>query len=135
MRLSNLLTTSYWFSQPDPALNTVKVIWFAVFFGLIAAGLVALFLRQRTEDGALKLAFGRGANLVLTMGLTGLLFFFFRQENVAFLGWRFWFFAWFVGVLWWGAVYGRYLVKRLPVIRAEQKERELRERYSPNRRR
>jgi len=131
MSIKNLLYSSYWFSQPQIATRGVLWFWIGFFLVLILGGLVLLILQRTQPDKALRLVFTRFGNCALAMGIIGIIWFYFRQERVLILGWRFW-------LVLWGAVFAiwifkviRYAVKRIPQIRAENKDREAREQYLP----
>jgi len=131
MSIKNLLYSSYWFSQPRLATHAVLWLWIGFFLVLVLACLVLLFLQRTQQDKALRLVFSRFSSCTLAMGIVGLIWFYFRQERVLILGWRFW-------LVLWVAIFGvwlfkiiRYTVKRIPQIKAENKERELREKYLP----
>ncbi len=131
MSLRNLFHSSYWFSQPELATHAVRWFWIVLFLTLILAGLVLLFLRRHQEAKALQAVFAGLSRCTLTLGILGLLWFYFRQERVLVLGWRFWLLLWVVVLaIWLGRILW-YAVKRLPQIKAENKERENREKYLP----
>ncbi len=131
MSLKNFFHFSYWFTQPDAAVYGVRAFWIAFFIILLAAGVALLILRAFKSENAVRLVLSRGANALLTLGILGLLWFVFRQQNVAILSMRFWMLVWVVAaVIWFGSVL-RYVVLRMPAIKAENREREIREKYLP----
>lgn len=131
MRFSHLLFKSYWFTQPDPALGLARWAWLVFFLALFGGGVAALMFRQKQEEGYRRSFLARLANAGITLGIFGLLWFFFRQQNVFFLGWRFWLLIWFAVFLFWTAIIAYHLLKRLPAIRAEQAARAARAKYLP----
>jgi hypothetical protein len=56
---------------------------------------------------------------------------FFRQQQVAFLAWRFWLVLWLVLFLYWGYKVAYYATKRLLIISQEQTQKELKQKYLP----
>ncbi len=131
MSFKNLLHFSYWFSQPDPTMQGVRSFWIIFFAAIIVLGILVFVVRMLKKENALRLVLGRFANACFTLGFLGLLWFAFRQENVSFLSWRFWMGLWVVAAVLWAGSILRYTIKRLPLIKAENKEREMREKYLP----
>lgn len=131
MSFKNFFYFSYWFSQPDPAVSGVRALWIVIFLAMVVFGATALIIRAWRQENATRLVLGRLASAFFTLGLLGLLWFAFRQENVSFLSWRLWMGLWAVAaVVWFGSIV-RYTIGRIPRIKAENKERELREKYLP----
>lgn len=131
MSIRNLFYWSYWFQQPYIARDLVLWIWLVGFLGLVLAGLVVLFIKPYRLDNAEQRLLGRFSSCFLTMGILGLVWFFFRQERVVFLAWRFWLLIWFAVLLVWLVKNIRYAVKRLPQIKAEHATRAAQEKYLP----
>lgn len=131
MNLTNLLQSSYWFSQPEAAVRSVRWVSLGLFLLLCLGGLVLIYLRNYRPDKAERAVFGRLSTWSLTVGIIGLLWFSFRQEKVLFLGWRFWWVFWGIIFLAWLYKIVYYLIKRLPQIKVENKERKSKEKYLP----
>ena len=131
MQFSNLLYTSYWFSQPYIAHGAVAWFWIGLFLALILIGLFARIVGVVSPDHLRQEILRRLSVLGLTLGLIGLIWFFLRQERIPFLAWRFWLLLWVLGFVWWAAAVLRYAIKRVPNIRLEQAERLKREKYLP----
>jgi len=133
MQIQNILKSSYWFYQPFIAIGVVRWVWIIGFLVLVLGGLVARMIRiyklnleQRTRE-----TLRRSGNMLITMGFLGLLWFFFRQEQVAFLAWRFWLILWLVIFGWWIYRIIFYVVKRSPMIQNEQAKKIEMEKYLP----
>ena len=90
-----------------------------------------MFISKYSENKINKIVERRFSGFGCTMGLWGLVWMFFRQENIALLGWRFWLMLWLVIVLWWLARIMRYVVKRVPEIKKEKEEIEKLAKYLP----
>lgn len=131
MSVYNLFYLSYWIGQPRIARGNVLLFWVLSFLFLVLVGLVCKFLSHRREENEIKKALRRFGNLGLAMGFLGLLWLFFRQERVAFFAWRFWLAFWLLGFVWWLGAVIRYTIKRLPEIKKERWEREMRAKYLP----
>ncbi|MFA6486310.1 MAG: hypothetical protein WCT40_03010 [Candidatus Magasanikbacteria bacterium] len=127
----NLLKLDYWFRQPYIAHGAVKWIWVVLFLALVLAGLIARIFYSVQKEKSIRELIRRFSNLGLTTGLLGLVWLFFRQENVPFLAWRFWLLGLAViAVVWLGKLLW-YVFRRLPAIREEQKQREVMNKYLP----
>lgn len=133
MQVQNILKTSYWFYQPFIAIGGVKWFWIVGFLTLVLVGLVAKIVRVYNEkiDQGTKEVLRRAGNMLITTGLLGLLWMFFRQQQVAFLAWRFWLLLWIILVAWWGYKVIYYAIKRLPMISSEQAKKNLMNKYMP----
>jgi len=131
MSFKNFFHISYWFQQPDPAMHGVRIFWIVFFLIFVVGGIALLVVKAMKQEKAVRLVVGRYASAFITLGITGLLWFVFRQENVSILSYRFWMAIWVVTAgLWLGSIIS-YTVRRIPAIKAENKERELREKYLP----
>lgn len=117
MNVKNILASSYWFYQPFIAIGFAKLFWTGAFLMLVLLGLIAKIVRVAKKDinGRTKEILRRSGNLLLTMGLLGLLWFFFRQQQVAFLAWRFWLVLWVALFASWLYKVLFYTFKKLPV--------------------
>lgn len=129
MSIKNLFYWSYWFQQPMVLKNAAMGMWLVFFLVLVAAGLVALFMRAGSNEQAFKNFLNRVAGLGLTMGIFGLVWLFFRQEHIPFLAWRVWLGIWVMVFVVWVIPLLKYFVKRLPAVRAENAARMEKERY------
>ncbi len=133
MQIQNVLKGSYWFYQPFIAVGAVRWFWIVSFLVMILAGLIAKIVRVSNDklSGGTKEVLRRGGNLFITMGCLGWLWMFFRQQQVAFLAWRFWLLLWVVIFVWQAVKIAIYATKRLPVINNEQAKRDLQAKYLP----
>ncbi len=132
MNLGKLFSWTYWFQQP--LITSGWAMWFFVltFLGLVLLGLIAKILRLYRSDKLEKEVLNRFGSWGIATGLVGLIWFFFRQERVAFFAWRFWLLGWVVWTGVWITKNILYSVKRVPIIRQEASEREIRNKYLPN---
>jgi hypothetical protein len=144
MNIANLIKFDYWFSQPFTARGFALWMLVGGFLLFIVAGLVFKILSQYTtprpspnrggaEGGvrSKKLVLKRVGSLGITMGFFGLIWMFFRQERVAFLAWRFWLLLWLAVTVFWAYRLVRYVLKRIPEIKAEEERRASIEQYLP----
>ncbi|MFA5128073.1 MAG: hypothetical protein WC457_03680 [Patescibacteria group bacterium] len=131
MSITNFLDLSYWFHQPFIARGTSMWIWVGIFLGSVLVGLILKIVQQRLEEKYLKKIINSFGTIGLSVGLTGLLWLFFRQERVPFLAWRFWLVLIFGCALWRIVVHVIFLARRVPRIRAEHADKQIREKYLP----
>lgn len=131
MNLKNLVDWSYWFYQPFTAKGGVMWFFMISFLALVLFGLTAKIVRLYGQDKWYKEVLRRSGNAGITMGLLGIIWFFFRQERVAFLAWRFWLLLWVAGAVYWLVKIIMYIIKRVPVIKQEQTKRDEINKYLP----
>ncbi len=133
MSIKNLISWSYWFSQPYIARGGLFYVLLG-FFGIVALlGVAAFVLRAYEKDALKKEVYKRFGMIGVVMGLWGLTWFFFRQQRIPFFSWRFWLFPWLPLFAWWVHRVIRFMTKRVPVIRAQQQEKAVKEKYLPKR--
>ncbi len=131
MSIFNLLELSYWFQQPFVARAWSLRGWVIVLLFLVLAGIVGKIIQLKQSEKVIRQILNRLSNISLTVGLLGLLWLFFRQQQVPFLAWRFWLALMFGGLLWSVIRTIIFLVKRYPEIKAEKAEREMKAKYLP----
>lgn len=131
MNIMHILDWSYWFQQPFIARGTVVWIWVIIFLAAIFGGLILKFVQQQLSEKYIKKMVNSFSNVGLTSGLLGLLWLFFRQEQVPFLAWRFWLLFLVVYALFVIIKNLKFVITRLPEIRAEHAERAQKEKYLP----
>lgn len=131
MHPSNLFQTIYWFNQPEMARGLSLWILVGGFLLFILGGIAFKILTPYAKIRAKREPLRRAGNFCLTIGFFGLMWMFFRQEEIPFLAWRFWLLLLLGLFVWWLARIARYTVKRVPEIRKEQLEKERMEKYLP----
>lgn len=131
MNLKHFLYSSYWFSQPDLATKGVEAVYLVILLALVLGGIAALIIRRRSVMPAMQNLLNRYAACGITMGIVGLLLFYFREQHVFFLGWRIWFLLWIIILASWLYRLVSYHLKRIPFIKAAYEERVAREKYLP----
>lgn len=129
----NVMHMEYWFKQPDVTMGLLS--WILIIFLLVLAlsGLILKILRRYREDKFHKEIMRRLSNLNLTIGILGLLWMFMRQEHVLLLAWRIWALTLLLIFVWWLSKVLRYVVKRVPSLRAESAAKENLDKYLPGR--
>ncbi len=131
MSFRHFFQAAYWFSQPGVAYEGVRIISWGFFIAALVAGIVLFVLAHKAGNRLDKTVYNRYATWAASLAFMGLLWMFFRQEGIIFLGWRFWL---AIGALGWGVWLYRlvnYSLKRVPQIRLEQEARAKKEKYLP----
>jgi len=131
MSIFNLFQLSYWFHQPFIARGWSLRGWVIILLLLVLAGIVGKILIVKQDKKVIRQVYNRLTNISLTVGLLGLLWLFFRQQQVPFLAWRFWLVLLFGGLLWSVIRAVVFFVRRYPEIKAEQAAQELKAKYLP----
>ena len=131
MKFTNLFYSSYWFSQPVIATRNVYLFWLISLIVLTGAGLGCLIAEKFTEKGVNKKIFNKFGDLFSSLGIAGLILFFFRQQSVPLLGNRIWFLVWGIVFLVWLGVVLKYIFLRVPQVRIEQEKKAKLEKYLP----
>lgn len=128
-----LVSLSFWFDRdPSPLLIASSRLLFAILAIIFTLGvIVRVVATRRTEDRFTLELFRRLGTLCLTMGVIGLVFFFFTYQGIPFLGMRLWFLLWGIGLLVWLGGIMHWVKKVVPAERANIAKRALREKYLP----
>lgn len=130
--LSKLSDIWYWLRPGPGDLSQLFLTFFIVFFGSLVFLKIILRFMGRQYIGGLHKAQQRilykVENLLLVMGLLGLLWTFFRFELVPYFSARYWLGVWIIGFIVWAYLifyYARYqmpaLVRRDEVRKAQKK--------------
>lgn len=131
--ITTFLKPSYWLSFDFAIVDGVGGR--VVFAGFLVLLLIGIFSRivavHKTEDRYMKEAGLRFATLFITMGLLGLMFFFFSFEHIRFFGARFWYLLWLIGSVTWFVFLVRFVKKEIPYKRARDLERVAKLKYMP----
>ncbi|MFA6105400.1 MAG: hypothetical protein WC725_02250 [Patescibacteria group bacterium] len=131
MKFSNLFYSTYWFKQPVIAVRNVYYFWLVSLIVLAGVGLGCLIAEKFVKNGVNKKILDKFGDLFSSMGIAGLVLFFFRQQSVPLLGYRVWFLAWGVVFVIWLGVILKYVILRVPKVKAEQAEKARIEKYLP----
>ncbi len=131
MSIFNLFKIEYWFSQPYILYGGAKWFWLVFILALIIASFVFKYLQNHTLDKIKAEIYRRFGGVLLVLSSFLLIWFFFRQQRIPFLAWRFW----WLPVLFFVASFAlntlRYMVKRIPEIRKFEEDKKIREKYLP----
>ena len=133
--MSPLFDLSFWFSRfPQPLTAVYEKVFFIIFVAVLVAGVVVRIIsNQRERDRYAELIYHKIATLLITMGILGLVWFFFTYEQIPLLGGRFWFLFWVLGTAGWAAGIAIYAYKTVPRLRIEEHQRKEKMKYFPPR--
>ena len=131
MSIFNLFRIEYWFSQPYILYGGAKWFWIFFILALIVGAVVFKFLQNKTMDKIKAEIYHRFGNVLTGVSFFLVFWFFFRQQHIPFLAWRFW---WLIALFF--AVSStlkilKYILKRIPEIRKFEEEKQMREKYLP----
>lgn len=129
-----LVKPSFWFNlQPDALSASSEQILFIFFAAFVILGAITRILarHRRKDDKHLVAIYKKVGQLLLTMGIFGLLIFFFAFERLYFIGARFWFLLWGIGLVVWIVQIVRYAKVTVPAKREAQQKGKEQERYMP----
>lgn len=132
IHFKNFFLIEYWLSQPAGMAGFVLWIFCGLFLIMTIGGIALKIISKYQENKINKIIMRRLSGLGAVMGLWGLIWIFFRQENVALLGWRMWMLLWCLAFLWWLANILRYIIKRVPEIIKEKEKIEKFAKYLPS---
>lgn len=112
--LINIFSAKYLFAvQPGPFLPLVFKLIIPFFAVLIILGVVARKFAKKNHYRPVKIFFTKIHHFTLTMGALGLIYVFFRQQDVIYLAMPFWLLLWAVGALvWLGFILKYYFTDR-----------------------
>jgi ACR3 family arsenite efflux pump ArsB len=133
--LHPLITFSFWFSLFPESLGPVFERIFFLLFGLmiVLGAVVRIVARHRKDDKYVIRTFKKIGQMLLVMGLLGLLWFFFTFEEIYLLGARFWLLIWVIAAGYWTFTIWRYVKKTIPAERAATQNKADFNKYLPRR--
>src|SRR3989338_157076 len=97
-----LFTASFWFDTTPPPLSAgADRLLFGLFGVVLILGVIVRLVAKHhsKDDKHLLRGFKRAGTMFLTMGVVGLVLFFFSFEQIIFFGARFWYPLWAIGLL------------------------------------
>lgn len=131
--LRPLVKPQFWLDTTPPPLSAgnerLVFIIFAIF--LIFGAIVRMVASRRQEDRHVTEVFSRLGRMGVTMGIVGLMLFFFSFEELPFLAARGWYLVWTAGLIAWLATIVRYVIKVIPAERAAELARQEKAKYMP----
>ncbi len=135
--MSPIFDPAFWFLLTPNALSPLfEQIFFIGFSLLIVAGAIAhIIARNKKKDKELTKVFKWIGQMFYSMGIIGIVWFFFTFELIYFFGARFWFLIWVAGFIAW-TIYIIYYAKwQIPKLREERAAKSQHNEYLPRRNR
>lgn len=128
-----LFELSFWFDLQPSAFSPVFEKSFFLFFALmVLIGAVArIVARYKKGERFMVITYKKIAAMLFTMGMFGMLWFFFSFEQAYLLGARFWFVLWLVGLLVWFVAILRYSKIHVPAMKAVLAKKASDNKYMP----
>lgn len=132
---TSFLNPLYWFSLNAANVSTlVGKVLLGFFLLLFLVGVVSrIVLIHKSKDRYLKMIGKRLATCCVTMGLLGVMLFFFSYEGIQFFGARFWYAFWMIGFVAWAIVIARFIMKDVPFMREKNLKQHAKSKYIPGR--
>lgn len=132
--LKPLLSWHFWFTAlPQPftqwAGRFLLILMLALLLGGVGIRAYVQLVHGLEKDRRRLLR--RIALCLFSAGFSGLILYGFTWQEVPLLSMRFFYVVWFVSFAAWGFVIGKYALKDLPLLRAEQAERAAYEKWLP----
>lgn len=127
----------YWFTTEPPEVGgLLGTIVFIVFLACLVLGIVSRISADRRKDDRYIREIGQRLSFFLTsMGIIGVILFFFSYENIHLFGSRFWYPVWMIAFFAWGYMIFRYIREEVPEMRKRDHARKARNKYLPKRKR
>ncbi len=131
----NLFDPSYLFTLRAAEVGGVSGnILFGFFILMFVVGIVArIVASNNTHDRYLRDLGQRGGTLLMTMGLLGIVLYFFSFERIRLFGSRFLYVCWLIGLIAWGYTLVRFARRTIPQKRERDMQREQQRKYLPPR--
>ncbi|MFZ6015760.1 MAG: hypothetical protein ACOYUZ_05425 [Patescibacteria group bacterium] len=129
----NLLTFKYWFAtHPAAFLPIIGKIFLVAFIALTAVGIIAkIYSVKKKMDKWTRRAIDKAGNCLLSMGLLGLLLYFFDYEKIPILSMRIFYIAWLIILIIWAYFIYKFITVEIPAKLAQKQEREQVDKWLP----
>lgn len=137
MDLRPVISLGFWFDLTPVRMSPVFEASFFVLFALliIAGAAIRIYVRSRSLEKYVALAYRRVAKIATASGLVGFALLFFAFEEIQFFGSRFWMLLWVVGVIIAGLFVVKFMREEAPLLRAREQNRADVNKYLPRRNR
>lgn len=135
--MSSFFQPTYWLTlQPPEVDGLAGNVLFGVFVAFLVLGIIGRIVVERRGDDQYKKEIGnRISSLLITMGIIGVILYFFSFEEVQLFGARFWYLLWIIAVLVWGFFLVRFVRRDIPAKREREETLKAQAKYLPHRRR
>ena len=123
----------FWFTQP-PTTPTIQDQWvFYIFAGMILASILLFGLKFAIKHVIVKKALRKWINLLLTVGLIGIVWYAFRFEGTPIFAKRIWAALILLGGLIWAGFILKYMLFKFNSDKSEYDNNLLKSKYLPKR--
>ncbi len=131
--MNNLLTLNLWFGLYPPPMQKSILYFFLVVFALfLLAGIAGKVYSLKSKIEKLyRRAFSKSGDMLITMGLSGLILWIFAYEQIPVLSMRFFYVVWFVCLMAWMYFLYKYIFVEIPKLLQAKKEREQENKWLP----
>lgn len=135
--MTELLQPTYWLTMNPPEVEGLLGTSIFIFFILcFICGIVGHIVADRKNwDRFMRQAGHKFSTLLTSMGILGIILFFFSFEEIRLFGARFWYPLWGLGFIFWGYIIFRFLKRDIPTLREREALRMQQNRYLPGRKR
>lgn len=129
----NIFTFDYWFMmQPLMFVGWASVVLLVLFTAMTVLGIAGIVYGMKANlDKFLRRAVERSGSLLVTMGLVGLMLYFFAYERVPMLSMRIWYIMWLAILGFWAWGIWRYVRVEIPAKREMKAERDRLNKWLP----
>ena len=118
--------------SPPQVGGTLGQVVFGIFLIMFVMGIVSrVVASNRNEDQYVQQIGRKTGSLLITMGLLGVLLFFFGYERIDFFGGKFWYPVWLLCSVVWAAFILRFVMRDVPHLRQRDVFRKARSKYLP----
>lgn len=134
--MSSFFQPTYWLTLQPPEINgLLGNAFFSVFVAFLILGIIGrIVVDRRGNDRYKKEIGGRISALLVTMGILGVILFFFSFEEIQLFGARFWYPVWVVATFVWIFFLIRFVKRDVPAKRAREESLKEQGKYLPHQR-
>lgn len=131
--MSSFFLPTYWLTlQPPEVGGLLGNMVLGVFVASLVFGIIGrIVIDRKGADRYKREIGGRISTLLVTMGVLGVILFFFSFERIQLFGARFWYPMWIIAALVWTFVIVRYVQRDVPSKRAREEALKARGKYLP----
>ncbi|MFA5413740.1 MAG: hypothetical protein WC348_04365 [Patescibacteria group bacterium] len=128
INFERLLDLNFWFALRPTALSEKTTIILAIGFAVfLVLGIICGFLaKTKKQNPPMVKLLRKFKKMFSTMAVVGFIVLFFTYEQIYLLGSRFWFLAWFIGLVVWVVFIVLYAARKMP---KEKDELEKKQKY------
>jgi hypothetical protein len=123
----------FWFTQPPTTLENYDLWSLYLFGGMALAALMVWAMRYTVNHEVIKRALNKWIILLLSSGLSGLVWFAFRYENTPIFAKRFWAGIVLLSAILWAGWILKYMLFRFNSEKTEYDNNLIKSKYMPSR--